>query len=109
MANKLKIVRNTVDSEVLAAKYTEMYTNSLDENGQPTVTLADVADALSMTEANLYQRVNSLNKKLELAGSDFRFPKLKTKPTGRQASLDINKIAAILAATKARQALDQLD
>jgi len=105
-----KIVRNSIDGEVLAGKYIEMYEANLDENGQPTITLSDVATALGMSEANLYQRINGLNKKLEQAGSDFRFPKLKSKPTGRQPRLDINKIAAILARKNAvSAALADLD
>jgi hypothetical protein len=109
MANKLKIVRNTVSAEDFTAKYIELYQAGLDANGNTSATLQDVADALGLSVANAYQKVRNLNKELTEAGTGYQLPKLRTNPVGRQARLDITKIAAMLAATKAREALDQLD
>ena len=109
MANKLKIVRNTVSAEDFTNKYIELYQDGLDAEGNTSATLQDVADALGLTVTNAYQKVRNLNKELAEAGTGFQLPKLRTNPVGRQARLDITKIAAMLAATKAREALDQLD
>lgn len=109
MANKLKIARNTVSAEDFTAKYIELYQAGLDAEGNTSATLQDVADALGLTLANTYQKVRNLNKELTEAGTGYQLPKLRTTPAGRQSKLDISKIAAMLAATKAREALDQLD
>ena len=97
MANKLKIARNTVTAEDFTNKYIELYEAGLDASGETSATLQDVANALGLTLANVYQKTRNLNKELSEAGTGFQLPKLKTNPVGRQARVDINKIAAIIA------------
>lgn len=108
--NILKVARNTVTAEDFTNKYIELYEANLDANGETTATLQDVADALGLTLNNAYQKTRNLNKELAEAGTGFQLPKLKSNPVGRQARLDINKIAAIIARKNAvSAALADLD
>ncbi len=105
-----KVVRNTVSGEDFAAKYVELYNAGFDPaTGESTATIAQVAEYFGMTAANAYQKVRNLNKELKDAGFDGQLPKMRMNAESRLPKLDLNKIAELAAAAKARQELDLLD